>query len=116
MTNVLDFAPTALPGSAADWRLIEEFCADLLCENVQSHVRAGLAGILLEGLAENLEAVISWGLISREMSAPLRARREGEPLGQRQLERLQAIEDLCADFWRNHARGARPRYPRGTEQ
>jgi hypothetical protein len=106
---IVDFAPTTSSGSAADWRLIEEFCTDIiLCESVRRHVHAGLAGILLEGLAGNLEAVISWGLLSRE--TPLRAHRHGEPLGQRQLDRLQAIEDLCADFWKHHARGRRPQY------
>jgi hypothetical protein len=105
------------PASACDWRLIDQFCTDLyLCENVQGQVRAMLAGILLECLNDNAEAIAAWRTIEAEIKRPLREQAMGEAVYQPMLDRLRAVDALANDFWTHHAGGRTcPRYQPPSE-
>jgi hypothetical protein len=100
------------PASASDWRLIDEFCEDLLlCESVQGQVRAILGATLLACLDSEVAPIAQtyWYAIKSTIVSPLGVPKAGESWYQPALDKLRTVDLLAAEFWRNIGRDC-PRY------
>jgi hypothetical protein len=109
VAQLSDYRPVPPPiGCVHHWRAIDLLCRQLmLSEAAEAQVRCTLAGLILEALAGNAEAIAAWKAIEATIKSPLRQQVSGEQMFEPLLARLREVHSLAAEFWTHHA-GGRP--------